>query len=119
MNDFHPPSKVEVKDPPTIEDIKLLDETPLAAQEEKKLGFLKEQLFLLSKPIQGRRYSPSLLGLSIMWNQSSACLYKQILADGVLTLPSMKHIRRLTSALSVDYNLLDSTMTYLEARVPN
>ena len=99
MNNYHPQPKVVVKEPPTIEDIlKLLEETTIDLQDEQKLGFLKEQLYLLNKPITGRRYSPSLLGLGIMWHQFSSCLYKQILSDNVLTLPCVRQIRRLTSA---------------------
>ena len=47
----------------------------------------------------------------------SPVLYKQIQADGVLTLPNYKYIRRLSSALTVDFHLSDSTILYLCARM--
>ena len=39
-----------------------------------------------------------------------------IMRDNVLTFPSERHIRRLSSAISVDMTLADSAKSYLIAR---
>ena len=49
---------------------------------------------------KSRRYSQALLGMACMWNSSSSSLYKQILNEGVLSLPSLRTINRLSSALN-------------------
>ena len=47
----------------------------------------------------------------------SPATYNQIVSDNVLTLPSVRHLRRLTSALDVTLELSVSTIAYLEARL--
>ena len=54
-----------------------------------------------------------------MWQNVSPALYKQIQADAVLTLPNCKYVRRLSSALTADLHLSDSTIVYLNARMAN
>ena len=63
-----------------------------------------------------RRYSPSLLSMSILWQQTSSAAYRQVSNEDVLTLPSQRHLRRLTSALDVNLEITDSTIAYLRAR---
>ena len=72
---------------------------------------------LAVKPSHGRRYSQDVLALACMWQNISPALYKQIQADGVLTLPNYKYVRRLSSALTVDFHLNDATILYLSARM--
>ena len=69
------------------------------------------------KTSNGRRYSQDVLALACMWQNESPALYKQIQVDGVLTLPNCKYVRRLSSALTVDLHLSDSTIVYLNGRM--
>ena len=48
--------------------------------------------------------------------RTSPAAYRQLLRDGILVLPSIKHLRRLRSALTPDLNLSDSTQAYIRAR---
>ena len=75
-----------------------------------KLEFLKEQQSLLYTHPNGRRYSKNLLANAILWQNSSNACYSQILADDVLSLPSIRHLRRLSSAVTVDLELSDSAI---------
>ena len=50
-----------------------------------------------------------------MWNSSSSSLHKQILNEGVLSLPSL----RLPSALNVDPGFTESTLKYIQLRIQN
>ena len=86
--------------------------------EEKlnKIGFLIEQLELLEKDPHGRRYSPELIAMCFMWLKSSTASYKQILNDGVFSLPSIRHLQRLGGALTVDLNFSPGTMAYLKVK---
>ena len=51
-----------------------------------------------------------------MWQSVSPALYKQIRAEGVLTLPDDKYVKRLSSAITVDFDLSEATVAYLKAR---
>ena len=82
-----------------------------------KIGFLIDQLELLEKDPNGRRYSSELVAMSFMWLKSSTASYKQILNDGVLTLPSIRHLQRLGNALTVDLDFSPGTVTYLKVKV--
>ena len=105
------------KEKPTIKSILSdLETLTVDFQDEPKLSFIKEQLFLLIKSVNGRRYSPNLMGLAVMWHECSSALYKQIKSDNVITLPSERRIRQLTNALTVTYDLSDSTVRYIQAR---
>ena len=82
----------------------------------EKLEFIKEQLSLMYSKRNGGRYSHSLLCMATMWHDISPATYNQMLADNVLTLPSPRHLRRLTSALKADLDLADSSIKYLTVR---
>ena len=43
--------------------------------------------------------------------------YRQIRNEGFLTIPSLRYIKKLTSAITVETGLIDQTMWYLEARI--
>ena len=83
----------------------------------RTFSFICEQLRLCSTPPNGRRYSSDLLACSVLWENTLPSLYKQIISEGCLTLPSVRHIHRLTSAISVDSGLNESTIRYLNARI--
>ena len=61
----------------------------LDEQQSKKISFLNEQLQLSITHKFGRRYSPDILACTALWKNTSPALYKQIIEDGILTLPSM------------------------------
>ena len=82
-----------------------------------KIAFIVEQLTLVLRSPNGRRYSPELLAMTCMLERISPSCYKQIYKDGFLTVPSPDHLRRLVSALDVDtLTLSETTVAYLKAR---
>lgn len=82
-----------------------------------KLLFLVEQLRLATISPHGRRYSPSLLALALMWENSSPSLYKQLLKENVLSLPSIRHLNSLSKTFCMETGLTGSTHSYMAARV--
>ncbi len=81
-----------------------------------KVAFLVEQLRLAAKAPKQRRYGGSVLSMAYHWHQKSPALYRTILAEDVLSLPSASHLKRLSTAISVDLGFSESTKTYLKAR---
>ena len=55
--------------------------------------------------------------MCVLWENTSSTLYRQIRDEGVLTLPSVRYIKKLNSALFVDTGLTQQTIKYLEDRV--
>ena len=82
-----------------------------------KLDFLVEQIELAFMHVKHRRYSSDLLSMCVLWENSSSNLYKQICEEGVLTIPSPRYVKKLTSAISMDTGLSGETLKYLEARI--
>ena len=89
---------------PEIEDEKLM----------KKVSFLKEQLELSMKHKNGRRYSSDILACAVLWHNVSPALYRQILKEDILTLPSVDHIQDLSSGFSVESGMSEATKAYLK-----
>ena len=87
------------------------------ASVRSKLDFLIEQIQIAFMHVQHRRYSSELLSMCVLWENTSSTLYRQICDEGVLTLPSVRYIKKLNSALFVDTGLTQQTIKYLEARV--
>ena len=54
--------------------------------------------------------------MAVMWHDISPAAYKQIMSEGLLTLPSERHLRNLTSALNTDLELADSSIEYLKIK---
>ena len=80
----------------------------------KKIYFLCEQLMYINRrPGMHNPYSSSLLTTAILWQGHSTACYKAILNDGVLTLPSLRTLRRV--AQSVD-DLRSNTAVYLRQK---
>ena len=88
-------------------------------EKQKKLAFLLEQLEHLPKQPRQRRYSPSLLSSAITWQLTSPALYKQLLNDNFLSLPSIQRLKCLSTALTVEKGLAKSTENYLKGRISN
>ena len=101
--------------------VKKLEE--LAEQENaneeirKKLLFLSEQLKLSTIPVFARKYSSWFLCTALTWMKSSPSLYRNLVAEGLLTLPSTSHLKRLGSSFSLETGLSDSTLAYLRKRI--
>jgi hypothetical protein len=86
---------------------------------QKKMSFLLEQLELLQKTPKQRRYTSFLLATAMMWQMTSPALYNQLLGEHIITLPCVRQLKRLSSALTVDGTLSDSTPSYLKMRLGN
>ena len=74
-----------------------------------KLQFIKKQLQFAFINIKHRRYSTDLLSVCILWGNVSSSLYKQTRDERLLTIPSARYIKKLTSALSVETGLTENT----------
>ena len=85
----------------------------------KKLEFSIEQMRLCLKKKESRRYSPSLLACAMMWNNTSSSLYKQMLSENILCLPTIRHLQNLSSSISMNTGLTENTVLYLKARAKN
>ncbi len=84
---------------------------------DRKLGFLCEQLGLVISTKNHRHYSPGLLASALLWKTTSTALYKHLLADSLLTLPSISHLQRLSKAFSAETGISASALSYLSLRI--
>ncbi len=82
----------------------------------KKLGFLSEQLLLAITPKHARKYSADLLAAAMMWKTTSISLYRQLIREDCLNIPSIGHLTRLSKALTTGAGLSKSSISYLKAR---
>ncbi len=82
----------------------------------KKLLFLSEQLFLATRPKKGRKYSSDLLAAAVLWKTTSTALYKQLLREDCLTLPSLSLLTKLSRSLTTDTGVSQASVGYLSAR---
>ena len=86
-------------------------------QKYRKVAFILEQLTLLFKKPNARRYSPELLAMCALIQSISPACYKQLHRDSFLTLPCPGHLKRLSSAINVDtMTLSESCVAYITAR---
>ncbi len=82
----------------------------------KKLLFLSEQLSLVLSPKKGRKYSSDLLAAAVMWKTTSTALYKQLLREDCLTLPSISLLTKLSKSVTTDTGVSQASVGYLSAR---
>lgn len=77
--------------PPINQCISLLEKVESEAGDADitKVPFLREQLQLTTQ-VQ-KRYSPELLATAAIWQMTSPSLYKTILQEGLLSLPSVRY----------------------------
>lgn len=92
-------------------------ETCESPDQVKKLDFLCEQLHLICHPPgPHNKFSTSLLTTAIVWKAHSTSCYKAILSENVLTLPSLRTLRR----VSQNFSHVESDMNqYLRLRAEN
>ena len=57
-----------------------------------------------------------LLAMAVIWDNVSPALYRQILSEDVLSLPTQNYVRRLSGGLKMDTGLPDATVDYLRTR---
>ena len=86
---------------------------------KRTFSFALEQIKLSLVDPKQRRYSPGLLACAMMWQNTSTALYKLLLSEKVLCLPSIRHLKRLSKAIEVDTGVNDTTIRYLKARAKN
>jgi hypothetical protein len=94
-----------------------IENLELEGQQKLKITFLVEQLDLAITPLSKRKFSTSLLATSLLWKQSSPALYRRILSDDLLSLPSIRHLQRLSSSFTIQTGLNLSTLEYLKLRI--
>jgi hypothetical protein len=85
-------------------------------EEQKRMSFLIEQLGLCTRHVNNRRYSPYLTACAITWQSTSPALYHQLLQENVLVLPTVRYLKKLSGALTVETGLAESSVSYLTAR---
>ena len=78
----------------------------------KKLTFITEQLVLLTS--HKKLYTTETLVTAFVWHSFSSACYRAILKENVLTLPSERTLRRLSSRFSIDSN--SDMISYLKLR---
>ena len=83
---------------------------------QRKLLFISEQLSLAMTVKNARKYSSDLLTAALMWKTTSSALYRQLLNEDCLTLPTFAHLTRLSRALTTDTGMSESSKSYLKAR---
>ena len=98
----------------------LTEITPNLEEETgKKISYLTEQLNLSIVHKNARRYSSDLLCQAVLWDCTSPALFKQIHHEGLLTIPTPKHVQRLKVPFSAESGLTESNKRYLTARIAN
>ncbi len=83
----------------------------------KRISFIVEQLKLANENPHKRRYSTNFLWTAITWLKTSPVLYKLLIQEGLLTLPSISYLKQLSGAFSVQSGISPSTIAYLKERV--
>ena len=81
----------------------------------RQLVFLIEQIELLF--MKRKRYSNNILITAALWEMSSPSLYRQMKNDGLLSLPSVRHLQRLTKAFNTDTGFSSTSKNYLKTRI--
>ena len=88
----------EQKTVPAIDNIEyctsILLELILELDEQlaKKVSFAPGAVKTFIDTTRNRGYSPDLLACATLWENTSPALYKQIQLEGILTLPTPRHI---------------------------
>ncbi len=83
---------------------------------KRKVLFLAEQLFLALSQKFARKYSSDLLAAAVLWKTTSTALYKQLLREDCLTLPSLSLLSKLSKSVTTDTGISQASIGYLSAR---
>jgi hypothetical protein len=57
------------------------------------------------------------LACAALWENTSPALYRQILQEGLLTLPGRRHLQDLSASFTVDVGISSATEEYLKKRM--
>ena len=94
-----------------------IEDWQMAEKLKQKWLFNLEQLRLsISKK---KKYSQSTLSMALNWLLTSPCLYRQILNEEMLSLPSSGYLKRLSRAFSVTTGFDQTALKYVEERTRN
>ena len=96
---------------------RILEEEDEDSPRAKKLAFIRSQLALVYS--QQPRYSSSFIWTSLTWMKTAPALYKMLLQDGQLSLPSLSYLKRVSSAFSLESGLSTDVIAYLQTRFNN
>uniref|UniRef100_A0A0K2VC50 Zgc:153292 [Danio rerio] n=1 Tax=Lepeophtheirus salmonis TaxID=72036 RepID=A0A0K2VC50_LEPSM len=97
----HQPDKIHV----TEGLLEILNEYLSTSSPNTHLESIREQLYLHPTHKNGRKYSTKLLDAAVLWQNMCPALYNQILASGLLILPTVQHIRRIKRSVKAEVNL--------------
>ena len=91
--------------------------TKIESSDPNKTHFIKNQICILKTLPNQRRYSSATLAMAASLQSTSPACYQQLLDSGSVTLPSAKHLKKLTSRLNIDTGKLNqSTVSYLKEK---
>ena len=93
---------------------RLLDNEDEASSPAKKLAFIRSQLELVYS--KRPHYSSSFVWTALTWMKTSPALYKMLLQDNLVTLPSLSYLKRISSAFSLESGLSTDVISYLQTR---
>ena len=88
-------------------------DSDVSEEQTHRPNFFIEQIRLLFKKTKGRRYSPGLLAMAMMWQMTSPALYRQMLEEKTLCLPSVGHLKKLSKA----FNLPNIFLLFLQLTI--
>ncbi len=83
----------------------------------KKLSFIKSQLNLVKQTGLSRRYPPAFIWTALSWFKTSPALYRLLLSDGLMTLPSIGYLKQISGSFSLETGLSTSVISYLDTRI--
>ena len=83
----------------------------------KKLSFIKSQLKLVKQAGLSRRYPPTFIWTALSWFKTSPALYRLLLSDGLMTLPSIGYLKQISGSFSLETGLSTCVITYLDTRI--
>ena len=86
---------------------------------DSKISFLIEQLSIATSKPTSRRYSSALLAFCMILHKTSPTAYNQLLGENILTLPSVRRLRQLSSALDDDLKMGKTSIHYLKSKGPD
>ena len=92
------------------------DAGPARPELARKIEFITEQLRLSKASKFGRKYSTKFILTTLQWMKTSPALYRLMLDEDLLTLPSLSYLQRLSSSYDLETGLTSSSLAYLSER---
>ena len=81
--------------------------TKIESSDPNKTHFIKNQICILKALPNQLRYSSATLAMAASLQSTSPACYQQLLDSESVTLPSAKHLKKLTSGLNIDTGKLN------------